>query len=47
LIEQNPTETVAHLLGISRNAASMRWQRALQRLRARLKGSIFDDLAED
>jgi RNA polymerase sigma factor (sigma-70 family) len=44
-IEQNSNETVALLLGISPNAASMRWQRALQRLRARLPGSVFDDLA--
>lgn len=45
-IEQNSNETVALILGISPNAASMRYQRALQRLRSRLPASLLDDLQE-
>ena len=46
-IEQNSNETVALLLGISPNAASMRYQRALQRLRDRIPASLLDELRED
>jgi len=46
-IEQNSNETAALVLGISENAASMRYQRALMRLRAHLPGSVFEDLGED
>jgi RNA polymerase sigma factor (sigma-70 family) len=46
-IEQNPGATVALLLKISEKAVSMRYRRALDRLRGRLPGSIFDELSED
>jgi RNA polymerase sigma factor (sigma-70 family) len=42
-IEQQDVGTVAMLLGIRPEAVRMRYSRALQRLRARLPGSVFDE----
>ena len=46
-VEQNSNKTVAVLLGIEPNAASKRYQRALEKLRARVPGSVFDDFPAD
>jgi RNA polymerase sigma factor (sigma-70 family) len=46
-IEQNPGATVAVLLGISEAAVSMRYHRALERLRKRLPSSVFEELSAD
>lgn len=46
-VEQNSNKTVAMLLRIEPNAASMRYQRALEKLRARVPGSVFDDLSSN
>jgi RNA polymerase sigma factor (sigma-70 family) len=46
-IEQNANSTVAVLLDLAPNAVSMRYTRALERLRALLPGSFFDDLPAD
>jgi len=46
-IEQLPVKTVASLLGVSGDAVSMRYHRALQRLRQELPGSVFDELGDD
>jgi RNA polymerase sigma-70 factor (ECF subfamily) len=46
-IEQVSLPTAALLLGLTENAVSARHRRALQRLRAALPGSIFDDLPSD
>jgi RNA polymerase sigma-70 factor (ECF subfamily) len=46
-IEQQPTATVALVLGISPGAVSMRYSRALERLRQSLPGSVFDELVEE
>jgi RNA polymerase sigma factor (sigma-70 family) len=43
-IEQRSNSTVAELLGITADAAAMRYHRALARLRARLPGSVFDEI---
>jgi RNA polymerase sigma factor (sigma-70 family) len=43
-IEQNSNASVALVLGLSPNAVSMRYGRALERLRARLPGSDFEEL---
>jgi RNA polymerase sigma factor (sigma-70 family) len=43
-IEQNSGAVVAQLLQVSEKAVSMRYRRALERLRTLLPGSIFDDL---
>jgi RNA polymerase sigma-70 factor (ECF subfamily) len=43
-IEQNSNQTAAMLLGLSPSAASMRYKRALETLRARLPGSVFDEV---
>ncbi len=43
-IEQQPTKTASVVLGISEDAVSKRYRRALQRLRDRLPGSVFDEL---
>lgn len=43
-VEQQSNQTVAVLLGIEPGAASMRYQRALDRLRKALPGSVFDEL---
>lgn len=46
-VEQHSNQTVATLLGIEPGAASMRYQRALKRLREALPGSVFDDLPSE
>jgi RNA polymerase sigma factor (sigma-70 family) len=43
-IEQNSNASVALLLGLAPNSVSMRYLRALKRLRARLPGSVFDEI---
>ena len=43
-IEQLDNGAVATQLGISANAAAQAWRRALERLRARLPGSVFAEL---
>jgi RNA polymerase sigma-70 factor (ECF subfamily) len=45
-IEQLPNESVAQLLGVTPSTATRRYQRALARLRARLPGSIFEELPD-
>lgn len=45
-IEQSPLEEVAVLLGTTSEAARKRYGRALQRLRALVPGSVFDELPE-
>ena len=46
-IEQADLKDAAAQLGITTNAASVRYHRALARLRERLPGSIFDDLRNE
>jgi RNA polymerase sigma-70 factor (ECF subfamily) len=46
-VEQQSNQTVATLLGIEPGAASMRYQRALKRLRTALPGSVFDELPNE
>jgi RNA polymerase sigma factor (sigma-70 family) len=46
-IEQQSNATVALLLDLTPAGVSMRYARALERLRARLPGSVFDELAEE
>jgi RNA polymerase sigma-70 factor (ECF subfamily) len=46
-IEQSSNQSVAGLLGITPQAASQRYHRALERLRKRLPSSIFEDLPEE
>jgi RNA polymerase sigma factor (sigma-70 family) len=45
-VEQHPNQTVALLLGLTPQGATMRYQRALARLRERLPGSVFEELDE-
>jgi len=45
-IEQHPNQTVAGVLGITPQAVAMRYRRALDRLRARLPRSVFDEMPE-
>lgn len=45
-IEQQANQTVCVLLGLSKQAVSMRYRRALERLREQLPGSVFDELEE-
>jgi RNA polymerase sigma factor (sigma-70 family) len=45
-IERQPAGTVAAVLGISADAVSKRYQRALVRLRAELPDSVLDELGE-
>ncbi len=42
-IEQNDIEEIAVLLGISRNLVSVRYRRALDRLRQRMPKTVFDE----
>jgi RNA polymerase sigma factor (sigma-70 family) len=44
-IEQQSSEDVAALLGLSLDAVYKRYSRALQKLRARLPRSVFDELS--
>ena len=46
-IEQQSNTTVALLLDLTPAGVSMRYARALERLRARLPGSVFDELSEE
>lgn len=43
-IEQLPNEDAARLVGVSAGALTRRYHKALERLRHRLPGSIFDEL---
>lgn len=43
-IEQRPFRDVAELLGVTENTATVRYRRALEKLRAELPGSLFDEL---
>jgi RNA polymerase sigma factor (sigma-70 family) len=43
-IEQNRNETVAKLLDLKPNTVAVRYRRALERLRKKLSGSVFDEL---
>lgn len=43
-IEQNANETVASLLDLKPNTVSHRYQRALDKLRRRIEGTVLDDL---
>ena len=45
-IEQQRNQTVGLLLGLTPQAVSMRYRRALERLREQLPGSVFDELVE-
>ena len=45
-IEQIPNDAVAKLLGLTPGAVTRRYQKALDRLRRRVPGSIFDDLPD-
>lgn len=45
-IEQRTNEEVAELLGLAPNTAAQAYRRALQRLRARLPSSVFDEVEE-
>lgn len=46
-VEQVPGAEVAARMGISANAVSLRYRRALTRLRERLAGAVFDELPDD
>jgi RNA polymerase sigma factor (sigma-70 family) len=46
-VEQQPNRTVAGLLGLKPPAVAMRYRRALDRLRARLPRSVFDEMPEE
>jgi RNA polymerase sigma factor (sigma-70 family) len=45
-VEQLPNQTVATILDLTPQAVAMRYRRALERLRDRLPGSVFDELPE-
>jgi RNA polymerase sigma factor (sigma-70 family) len=45
-IEGQPPQLVAMLTGLSENAVAQRLRRALEKLRARLPASIFEDLGD-
>jgi RNA polymerase sigma-70 factor, ECF subfamily len=46
-IEQNSGAEVAFILGLSEKPVSMRYRRALDRLKARLPSSVFDEVSAD
>jgi RNA polymerase sigma factor for flagellar operon FliA len=46
-LEQNANATVGMLLGLAPSAVSMRYSRALEKLRAFLPESVFDELGGD
>ena len=46
-IEQIANDQVAQLLGVTASAITRRYQRALEKLRRRLPGSVFDKLPGD
>jgi RNA polymerase sigma factor (sigma-70 family) len=43
-IEQNTNPAAARLLGLTESAVAARYRRALDRLRRKLPGSVFDDV---
>jgi RNA polymerase sigma-70 factor (ECF subfamily) len=45
-IEQSPFDEVAAVIGTTPDAARKRYGRALQRLRALVPGSVYDELPE-
>jgi RNA polymerase sigma-70 factor (ECF subfamily) len=45
-IEQNPVQEVAVLLGMLPNTVTVQYRRALEKLRAKLPGSVFDEFPE-
>lgn len=46
-IEQNPVQEIATVLGLSENLVSVRYRRALAKLREWLPGGVFDELHPD
>lgn len=46
-IEQNPVHEIASVLGLSENLVSVRYRRALAKLREWLPGGVFDELHPD
>ena len=46
-IEQNPVQDVALLLGLRPNTVTVRYRRALARLRELVPGSAFDELGDE
>lgn len=46
-VEQCPSEVAGALMGMSANTVSHRYRRALEKLRARLPASVFEDLLSD
>ena len=46
-VEQHDNQKVAELLDMKPNTVSRRYQRALEKLRAKLPGSVFDELEAD
>lgn len=46
-IEQNPVRDVALLLGLRPNTVTVRYRRALARLREMVPGSVFDELEDE
>lgn len=46
-IEQNPVGTIATLLGVTENVASVRYHRALKKARALIPESILSELPDD
>ncbi|MBL8767403.1 MAG: sigma-70 family RNA polymerase sigma factor [Planctomycetes bacterium] len=46
-IERNPVAEIALLLGEKPNTITVRYRRALDRLRERLPGSVFEELQDD
>lgn len=47
VIEQHSNQDAAAMLGLKPNTAAQIYRRALAKLRAKLAGSVFDELAED
>jgi RNA polymerase sigma-70 factor (ECF subfamily) len=45
-IEQLPNQAVATILPLTPQAVAMRYRRAIERLRDRLPGSVFDEIPE-
>lgn len=45
-IEQNPVQLVAELLDLKPNTVTVKYRRALEQLRHRLPGSVFDELVD-
>jgi RNA polymerase sigma factor (sigma-70 family) len=45
-VEQVPAKAAAVVIGVSEEAVSKRFRRALAKLRARLPGSVFDEIVD-